>query len=218
MSLNEQGFTILPSSVPSEKLGELRNSLFQTDSAGERCLLDHPAVRETALLLKQELIRSGHLPPEAIAIQAIAFDKTAVTNWKVAWHQDVMFPFAKRVTSPGFSVPTVKQDIHYARPPAVVLEQLLAVRLHLDDCDESNGPLRVSPGTHLSGILESTRITGSVTAHGEIPCLAKTGEVLLMRPLLLHASSQATAPKHRRVVHFVYHSGASVTETWHRAI
>ena len=35
-----------------------------------------------------------------------------------------------------------------AKPPLPVLESMLAVRLHLDSCTESNGPLRISPGTH----------------------------------------------------------------------
>jgi hypothetical protein len=32
----------------------------------------------------------------------------------------------------------------------------------------------------------------------------KRGGVLLMRPLLFHASSAATVPSHRRVIHFDY--------------
>jgi hypothetical protein len=41
-------------------------------------------------------------------------------------------------------------------------------------------------------------------------------EVLLMRPLLLHASSQALDPGHRRVLHFVYDGGDSMREHWFR--
>lgn len=218
MSLEVQGFALVRSSIPQEIFAELRNTLFHDDSAGERCLLDRPVVRETALSLKRELIESGQLSSEAVAIQAIAFNKTAATNWKVAWHQDLMFPFAKRVTSEGFNIPTIKQDIDYARPTAGILEQLLAVRLHLDDCDSTNGPLRVSPGTHRSGILPTSEIPAHVANHGEVTCLAKTGEVLLMRPLTIHASSQATEPKHRRILHLVYHSGDPIPEPWHRTI
>jgi ectoine hydroxylase-related dioxygenase (phytanoyl-CoA dioxygenase family) len=218
MHLENQGFLIRPSSIPPETLEELRTALFHEGSAGTRCLLDHPTVRNTALTLKRELVESGLLPPATVAIQAIAFDKTPATNWKVAWHQDLMFPFAKRVTSQGFDIPTIKQGIDYARPPAGILGELLAVRLHLDDCDATNGPLRVSPGTHRSGILGTAEIPAHVADHGEIACLAKTGETLLMCPLLLHASFQATEPKHRRILHLVYHSGAPLPETWHRRI
>ena len=175
-------------------------------------------MRQAAITLRSELIRSGILPASAIAIQAIAFDKNPSTNWKVTWHQDLMFPFAQKVKTPGYDLPTIKDGIDYARPPHAVLEELLAVRLHLDDCDSTNGPLRVTPGTHRHGILKSTDIPGMVQQGCEITCLAQESDLLLMKPLLLHASSPATAPKHRRVVHFVYHSGRPIAEPWHREI
>lgn len=218
MDLHEHGCCILSTRISGDILNHLRDTLFQDHSAGERCLLDHPAVRETALALKNELIFSGHLGAKSVAIQAIAFDKTSATNWKVAWHQDLMFPFAQRVSEDHFDLPTLKQGVHYARPPESVLNQLLAVRLHLDDCDATNGPLRVSPGTHLAGIFKTATIPEQIAAHGEITCLALRGEILLMRPLALHASSLATEPKHRRILHFVYHSGEAISEPWHRAL
>lgn len=218
MNLGEHGFTTLRSTIPEIRLADLRDSLFAESSAGERCLLDQPAVRETAELIKEQLMESGHLPSGAVAIQAIAFNKTATTNWKVAWHQDLMFPFAERVSSPGFELPSIKQDVHYARPPSKVLGELLAVRLHLDDCEETNGPLRISPGTHLFGIHPTKEISALVARHGEETCLASSGDILLMHPLTLHASSQATVPGHRRVLHLVYHTGTPIPETWHRAV
>src|SRR6266568_4969591 len=43
-------------------------------------------------------------------------------------------------------------------------------------------------------------------ARGRSPgaCLVPRGGALLMRPLLLHASSAAEAPGHRRVIHLEY--------------
>lgn len=218
MKIEDQGFTILASMLPELDLNELRDTLFSSETAGERCLLEHPLVRKAAIQLKHQLIDSDYLPPDSVAIQAIAFNKTAATNWKVAWHQDLMFPFANKVTADHFDLPSLKQGVHYARPPESVLNHLLAVRLHLDDCDATNGPLRISPGTHLAGILKTDSIPDQVASHGEVACLAKTGEALLMRPLVLHASSQASEPKHRRILHLVYHTGDPIPESWHRAI
>jgi hypothetical protein len=31
-------------------------------------------------------------------------------------------------------------------PPAEILDKMLTLRVHLDDCGEENGPLRVIPG------------------------------------------------------------------------
>lgn len=218
MHLSLSGYAIIGTSIPENTLEHLRASQFMEGEAGKRCLLDEPLVREMAIALKEELQKQGIFTAEAVAIQAIAFDKTPSANWKVAWHQDLMFPFAHAVTSEDYATPTRKEGIDYARPPVEVLNDLLAVRLHLDDCDESNGPLRVSPGTHRLGILPSCAVSQTVAVHGEEVCLAKKGEALLMKPLTLHASSQATSPKHRRVLHFVYHSGAAMSESWHRRV
>ncbi len=216
MSLADEGFALIRGQMPPETLSALREMLFQEGLAGERCLLDVPLVRQTALALKKQLVEVGYLPADAVAIQAIAFDKTAATNWKVAWHQDLMFPFAERVKTEGYDLPTVKQGVDFARPPAEVLEGMLAARLHLDDCSETNGPLRVSPGTHRGGIFDSAGIQDLIARSGERVCVAGEGEVLMMRPLLLHASSQASEPGHRRVLHFVYHTGEVLPERWHR--
>jgi hypothetical protein len=180
-------------------------------------LLDLPQVCRVAAALKEELIAAGILPAPSVALQAIAFDKTAETNWKVAWHQGLMFPFARPVTTKGYDLPTRKGDVDFARPPLSVLEEMLAVRLHLDDCDATNGPLKVCPGTHALGLIPSDKC-GSLAKDGSILCLAKEAEALLMKPLLLHSSSKATEPKHRRVLHLVYHSGSPMLEEWHRHI
>lgn len=197
-------------------IGSLRKELFHTGEAGTRCLLDIPLVRDVAVGLRRQLVTKGFLPPDAVAIQAIAFDKTSAANWKVTWHQDVMFPFQRPVQTQGFDLPTKKKGVDYARAPRNVLEELLAVRLHLDPCEASNGPLRVSPGSHIHGILRSTDIQEYLRRHGEIVCVAKPGEALLMKPLLLHASSPAEEPGHRRVIHIVYHAGDPVNEPWYR--
>ncbi|MBC8010759.1 MAG: phytanoyl-CoA dioxygenase family protein [Burkholderiales bacterium] len=215
-SLEDQGWTTIPMNMSTGRIAELGQTAFTPDAAGTRCLLDLPAVREVAERMRETLIANGVLPRGAVAIQAIAFDKNPAANWKVTWHQDVMFPFSRAVTAPGYDLPSRKADVDYARPPRAVLEALLAVRLHIDDCDETNGPLRVAPGSHREGILRSTEIAGRVAAHGEVVCLARTGEALLMKPLLLHASSPAKEPKHRRVLHVVYHDGSPVAEAWHR--
>lgn len=164
------------------------------------------------------MIAAGVLRAGAVAIQAIAFDKTPTANWKVTWHQDVMFPFDRRVSHPGYGLACVKEGVDYARPPASVLAALLAVRIHLDDCDERNGPLRVARGTHRLGILRSTEIQVAHARYGDVSCLAREGEALLLSPLLLHASSRAIEPRHRRVLHLVYHMGAMMDVPWFRSI
>ena len=218
MDLIHDGWTRVTTGIDSEFIARLRAEAFLGGSAGSRCLLDLPEVRTAAINLKRELIASGQLPSAAVAIQAIAFDKTPATNWKVAWHQDLMFPFAAMASVSGFDLPTRKAGVDFARPPRAVLEELLAVRQPLDPCDATNGPLRVCPGSHREGLIPSAACAARAARGGEVACLANQGEAILMRPLLLHASSQASRPARRRVLHFVFHSGSPVAEAWHRAV
>lgn len=218
MSFAEHGWQTVPSGLGQVLLEKLRNTIFQSDRAGKRCLLDHPLVHETAGKVRDHLSEQGLLEAASVAIQAITFDKTPETNWKVSWHQDLMFPFARTVSNAGYALACQKDGTPFARPPAVVLAELTAVRLSLDPCGIENGPLRVSPATHKEGIIPVAKIADRVVRAGEIACMNAFGDLLLMKPLLLHASSQATSPSHRRVLHFVYHNGSPVTEPWHRAV
>jgi len=217
-ALSEFGFAIIPAGLAPDVAEILRATIFKVGRVSARCLLDRLIVRSVAIALGHQLSAAGLLGENAVAIQAIAFDKSPTANWKVGWHQDTMFPLAARPTAPGFELPSIKEGVDYARPRREILEDLLAVRLHLDDCDEANGPLRVAPGSHRHGILRSTEIPDCVARHGEMRCLAQAGDALLMKPLLLHASSPATAPRHRRVLHLVYYSGDPIAEKWHRSV
>ncbi|WP_338868624.1 phytanoyl-CoA dioxygenase family protein [Myxococcus stipitatus] len=81
---------------------------------------------------------------------------------------------------------------------------MLALRIHLDDCGEENGPVRVLPGTHLQGRLTEADIDDRKSRIAPVTCLARRGDVLAFHPLLLHASSPATRPGHRRVLHLEF--------------
>lgn len=85
--------------------------------------------------------------------------------------------------------------------PVAILEQMLAVRLHLDPCTIDNGPVRVLPGSHRSGRLTPEAIAKWRDMVPEVECTVQQGGLLLFKPLLLHASSAARSPLHRRVLH-----------------
>jgi ectoine hydroxylase-related dioxygenase (phytanoyl-CoA dioxygenase family) len=85
-----------------------------------------------------------------------------------------------------------------------VLRQLLAARVHLDDCGVDDGPLRVVPGSHLRGTLTPNEAIALRQAGTEVVCAAPRGSTLVMRPLLLHASSKSTGSSRRRVLHYLF--------------
>jgi len=128
----------------------------------------------------------------------------AEINWLVPWHQDLAIAVAGRIETPGFTGWSVKDEVLHVHPPRQILETMVTVRLHLDDCYADNGALKIIPGTHRHGKLGAADIP-KWTANGEpTVCEMSKGDGLLMRPLLLHSSSPAESPKHRRVLHIEY--------------
>jgi ectoine hydroxylase-related dioxygenase (phytanoyl-CoA dioxygenase family) len=141
-----------------------------------------------------------------VVVRALLFDKTPHANWKVVWHQDLTIAVAERRDVPSFGPWSEKAGVVHVQPPIEVLEQMLAVRVHFDDCGVANGPVRVLSGTHRSGRLSPAAVEELRAATAESVCVAPKGAVLGFHPLLLHASSPATVPGHRRVLHFEFAS------------
>lgn len=172
--------------------------------AGTRNLLDQPWCRALVLRVKRRLVAAEVLPASHVAVQCTLFDKTPRRNWLVALHQDLSIPVRSRVDHASLGAWSKKEGCDFVQPPAGVLEQLIAVRLHVDDCGLENGSLRVVPASHRSGRLSEAEAFDFRARIGEEPCIARSGDALLMRPLLLHASSKATAPSRRRVLHVLF--------------
>ena len=136
-------------------------------------------------------------------MRALLFDKAPNANWSLGWHQDLKIAVARRVDVPGFGAWSVKEGVPHCRPTRQILEACLAVRIHLDCSHRENGPLRVLAGTHRDGIRVAPE---PWELDREEVVLADAGAIVLMRPLLFHASSKATIPTHRRVIHIEFSS------------
>ena len=177
--------------------GGVRNLL--DASAGVRALAQSRVVRGVA----ETVLGDG-----CVVVRALLFDKTPEVNWKVVWHQDLTIAVAHRRDVPGFGPWSEKAGVVHVQPPVEVLQQMLAVRVHLDDCGVDNGPVRVISGSHRSGRLSPLAIEGWRGQMQESVCTAPKGAILAFHPLLLHASSPATAPGRRRVLHLEFASAA----------
>jgi ectoine hydroxylase-related dioxygenase (phytanoyl-CoA dioxygenase family) len=92
----------------------------------------------------------------------------------------------------------------YSHAPRPALEQVLALRIHLDDSTSVNGPLRVIPSTHCSGVLTDSEIQEYASKSQEVECRVAAGGVIAMRPLVIHASSKSENYLPRRVLHIEY--------------
>jgi ectoine hydroxylase-related dioxygenase (phytanoyl-CoA dioxygenase family) len=105
---------------------------------------------------------------------------------------------------PGWDSWSEKHGVLYAHAPASVLERIVAVRVHLDDSTPANGPLRVLPGSHRQGVLADDALAGLAREITPVECVVPRGGLLIMRPLIVHASSKAAASQRRRVIHLEY--------------
>jgi ectoine hydroxylase-related dioxygenase (phytanoyl-CoA dioxygenase family) len=156
--------------------------------------------RDSRLLaMAQEVLGRAALP-----FRATLFDKSPTSNWLVAWHQDTALPLRERREVPGWGPWSIKDGVNYAHAPASVLEQVLALRLHLDDSFAENGPLRVLPGTHSLGILSDEALHDLSTKTVAIDCTVPRGGILVLRPLVVHSSSKSQSNVPRRVLHMEY--------------
>lgn len=182
--------------------GQIR--LADRGAGGTRCLLVQAWCAALAARLRMHPALTAALAPDLVAVQCNYFEKSAGRNWLVPIHQDLSIPVAARVIDPALGGWSEKEGVLFVRPPLAVLRQLVAVRVHLDRCDVEDGPLRVVSGSHQHGLIADKDAIASRVAGLEVTCLAAKGDALVMRPLLLHASSKGSGEGRRRVLHFVY--------------
>ncbi len=156
--LKRNGFAVIRHALDASQRLELIDALGPVTGAGRRGLMGLPIVAKLAssgLLL--DLVRP-HLKFEPRPVRGIYFDKSRESNWLVAWHQDLTLAVRGRVNVPGFGPWGTKDGVPHVQPPIELLQQMLTVRLHLDDCDETNGALRVIPWSHAFGRLTAEGI------------------------------------------------------------
>jgi len=216
--MERDGFAMIPDVLNDDERAGLIDLLGHVNGAGRRGLLAEPEVKKLAWSPRLIDLVRPHLSTNPLPIRAIYFDKSPNANWLVPWHQDLTIAVQATADAPGFGPWSEKDGIPHVQPPAELLEQMLTIRLHLDAADESNGALRVIPGSHRQGRLSAEHIQEIRRRHTGIVCAATTGGALLMRPLLLHASSRSTSPRHRRILHIEYAGFALPPElAWHEA-
>lgn len=197
MKLATEGFEMVKSVFSAEDCAALIRELGPVSGAGRRLETFSPPPGLVELAAKV-------LENTPKAVRAILFDKSPDTNWLVTWHQDLTIAVREKREVSGFGPWSVKEGLPHVQPPAELLGRMVTLRLHLDDADEENGALRVLPGSHLLGKLDAERIQPLRAEISEHVCAAKAGDVLMMRPLLLHASGKSSSLRHRRVLHIEF--------------
>ncbi|WP_266157153.1 phytanoyl-CoA dioxygenase family protein [Dyella silvatica] len=203
--LDIRGFALLPSLMTDAECDLLTQQVdaLQPSSAGSRRLLALEPFAGAATTIQRHPDLKGLLGDAFVAVQCNVFCKSPAANWLVAPHQDLSIPVLQRQLVAGWSGWSQKEGVLFVQPPCSILESLLIVRLQLDTDAEHTGPLEVVPGSHRLGRLSAAQIREHA-AKGRYRCVVPRGGAVALRPLLIHSSSKAVIPGHRRVLHFVF--------------
>lgn len=187
-------------------LSRLENAVagLSPESAGIRLQALEPLREMLAVNGCIGAIPAQFLGAAARPVRAVLFNKTAETNWSLAWHQDrtICVKAKKEVT--GFGPWTVKQGLVHVAPPVELLAKMITIRVHLDDVPATNAPLQIAPGSHRGGMVPVGKIEETVARLGTSICLADAGDVWVYSTLILHASAAAQDARARRVLQVDY--------------
>jgi ectoine hydroxylase-related dioxygenase (phytanoyl-CoA dioxygenase family) len=208
MARDDQGYCIFERVFARSEMEHVHQALASTSlqrtKGGARHVLSVPVVRQLAADSRLTTIAGEFVGEHAVPFRATLFDKSANANWLVAWHQDTALPLRQRVEDAQWGPWSTKAGVLHAHAPVWALEQVIALRVSLDDSRTTNGPLRVLPDTHHLGVLSDAEIERLARSTNPVECLAESGGVVAMRPLTLHASSKSIAGEPRRVLHIEY--------------
>jgi ectoine hydroxylase-related dioxygenase (phytanoyl-CoA dioxygenase family) len=200
------GYTVTGPLIEAEEIERVAAALARTvkAGAGSRGLLAKAWVRELGEKLRRHPAVASALPAGAVLVQCSYLKKYREQNWLVPPHQDLSIPVKARVEHPELGGWSEKEGALFVQPPVSVLDALVGLRLHIDECGLDDGPLRVVPGSHTKGRLSVDALVMARARGGEVACTVPRGGAMLLKPLLVHASSKIKGRNPRRVLHFVF--------------
>lgn len=134
--------------------------------------------------------------------KSIYFDKPEKSNWFVSYHQDLTISVDKKMDTENFENWTNKQNQFAVQPPREILENIFTIRIHLDKTTKENGALKVLNKSHKKGIYRTENV--DIENEIETICEIDKGGIMIMKPLLFHASNKTTNNERRRVIHIEF--------------
>lgn len=216
IELEIKGYTILDDFYSHDEINLILNCIKGYNSIGNSHLKtkDIFAIRQliknipelTRFIFNDTLkeLISTFYKSDYFLTKAIYFDKPSKSNWFVPYHQDLSISVNKKVNLENYVNWTFKKDQYGVQPPIEILNETITIRIHLDDTNENNGALKVIPKSHLNGIIRTNSEQWNI--ENEKIIKLKKGGVMLMKPLILHASNKTTNHKKRRVIHLEFNN------------
>ena len=212
--LEEKGHAIINDVFTGKEITDILDTINNIDTSGpafrktndlfaiRRFVKEVPAISPFIFTSRLRDIINQLFGNNYFLVKSIYFDKPEQSNWFVAYHQDLTISVDQKKPFEGFDQWTVKNDQFAVQPPVALLENIFTIRIHLDDTDENNGALKIVPGSHRKGIYRPETINWN--EEKEVVCNVPQGSIMIMQPLLLHASNRTTNNNKRRVIHLEF--------------
>ena len=215
--INSDGFTIINaiySAVEIEKIiseiekvtkATISNSTFRKSDDLFAIRQFHKEIPETLFyIFNLNLIKfiKMNFGENYFITKSIYFDKPEKSNWLVSYHQDLTISVDKKIKVDHFENWTVKHNQYAVQPPIEILENNFTIRIHLDKTTKDNGALKVLNSSHKNGIsrIENMNLKEEI----ETICEVEKGGIMIMKPLIFHASNKTTNNERRRVIHIEF--------------
>lgn len=215
--INSEGFTIINKVYNENEIEKLisviekitenksDNSTFRKSEdlfAIRQFLIEVPETLEFILNENLKEIIKTNFGTDYFITKSIYFDKPELSNWFVAYHQDLTISVNTKIELDDFENWTTKQNQFAVQPPKNILEKNFTIRIHLDKTTKENGALKVVNKSHSKGICRIENV--EINANTESFCEVENGGIMIMKPLLFHASNKTTNNERRRVIHIEF--------------
>lgn len=212
--LNNNGYSIVPQLYSKEEIYNIAQCIANHPSstntehhhvfAIRQFLKTIPELKPLLFTNKAKLLLNSYFKTNHHLSKAIYFNKPPQSNWFVSYHQDLSISVKEKVEIDQYTHWTKKHGQLGVIPPTPILDNVITLRIHLDKTTKDNGALKVIPQSHLHGVLRPETLTNK--KEKEVISEASPGDVMLMKPLTLHASDKTTNNTFRRIIHLEFSS------------
>lgn len=191
-----------------DALSESDLSLFDevskyNSNAGSRLEWSNALAKVTGALSKlNDLVQD--VLPEAKPVRFVSFNKTSKMNWSLPWHQDRVIAVRDKVETKGFINWSNKSGVWHCEPPITILENMFFARVHLDAATKLNGCMEIAIGSHKYGKILSQDTERIVAKLPKEICIANRGDILFVKALTLHRSTESESKSPRMTLRIDY--------------
>src|ERR1700722_3967232 len=121
MNDTDEGYSITEQVFDRREMARIREALMGAElvrtNAGARHVLQVPAIRTLASHPALVNLAAMFVCTQAIPFRATLFDKSAVSNWLLTWHQDTALPIHQRVDHSLWGPLSLKGGVLHAIAP-----------------------------------------------------------------------------------------------------